>query len=137
VLNGAFNDVELPAFGNIAFRLEQGPNALELLVDSDTDGDGVGDDMDNCVNVANGPASPDAGGHSQLDANGDGYGNGCDADLNNDGIVNGGDLGAFRLALGGAGGAADFNGDGAVNGGDIAILRRSLGLPPGPSGVAP
>ena len=45
----------------------------------DTDGDGVLDLDDNCVVVAN-PA--------QRDTDGDGLGNFCDADLNNDGIVN-------------------------------------------------
>ncbi len=44
----------------------------------DTDGDGVQDPQDNCTLVSN-PA--------QLDADGDGYGNICDADINNSGAV--------------------------------------------------
>ena len=53
----------------------------------DTDGDGVDDAVDNCTLVANGPLLPDAGGNSQLDTDGDGYGNICDADLDQDNIV--------------------------------------------------
>ena len=44
----------------------------------DADGDGVPDASDNCTLVAN---------PTQLDADVDGYGNICDADLNNNGLV--------------------------------------------------
>ena len=37
----------------------------------------------------------DAGGKVQLDSNGDGFGNACDADLNNDLVINGLDAGPF------------------------------------------
>ena len=94
----------------------------------DTDGDGVTDSADNCTLVANA---------DQRDTNGDGFGNVCDADLNNDGIVNVVDLGQLRAVFFTANADADFNGDGVVNVVDLGILRSGFFLPPGPSGVAP
>ena len=67
------------------------------------DGDGVGDVCDNCTLVANGPHLPDAGGNSQRDTDGDGFGNICDADIvNTDGLftVNLSDFSAFRSVFG-------------------------------------
>ena len=98
---------------------------------ADTDGDGVADNLDNCINLAN----PD-----QLNTNSavDGYGNRCDADLNNDGTVNLTDYSAFRVAFGGtapltpAQADADFNGDGTVNLSDYSIFRGFFGAAPGP-----
>lgn len=100
---------------------------------TDSDGDGVRDVNDNCINAANGPLIPDAGGNSQLDTDGDGFGNMCDADLDNDSAVNLGDLVAFRTAFGTTDADADFNGDGLVNLGDLVRFRVLFGLPPGPS----
>jgi uncharacterized repeat protein (TIGR03806 family) len=95
----------------------------------DTDLDGVRDDVDNCTTVAN----PD-----QRDTNGDGYGNACDADLSDDGVVNFQDLGMmqavfFRQSVP----DADLNGDGVVNFSDLAILKGSFFEPPGPSALVP
>ena len=56
----------------------------------DTDGDGVPDAADNCTLVAN-PA--------QTDSNGDGFGNRCDTDLNNDNITNGLDVGILKSSF--------------------------------------
>ncbi|MFK8017763.1 MAG: choice-of-anchor Q domain-containing protein [Gammaproteobacteria bacterium] len=107
----------------------QGPaidlGALET--GSDADGDGVADAQDNCTLRAN----PD-----QRDSNGDGFGNVCDADLNNDGIVNVVDLGLLRVAFFSADADADFNGDGVVNTIDLGAMRSLFLMPPGPSGVA-
>ena len=107
----------------------------------DVDGDGVRDGLDNCLNVTNGPLAPDAGSNSQLDTDGDGFGNICDADLTNvDGlnIVNLSDFSAFRSAFGTTGpNAADFNGDGNVNLSDFSLFRSMFGSPPGPSGLNP
>lgn len=94
----------------------------------DTDGDGIADDLDNCIEVPN-PA--------QRDTNGDGYGNFCDADLNDDGTVNAVDLGLLRAVYFTADADADFNGDGVVNVVDLGIMRAGFFLPPGPSGIAP
>jgi hypothetical protein len=49
---------------------------------ADTDGDGVVDAVDNCPAVSN----PD-----QLDTDGDGEGDACDADIDGDGVANAGD----------------------------------------------
>ncbi|MEM7082195.1 MAG: reprolysin-like metallopeptidase [Pseudomonadota bacterium] len=95
---------------------------------TDSDGDGVFDDSDNCTDVVN-PA--------QVDADGDGYGNRCDPDLNNDGIVNFLDLSQFQPLFLSTDPVADFNVDGNVNFLDLVILtERFLGMP-GPSGLVP
>ena len=95
---------------------------------ADADGDGVADSLDNCSQHAN----PD-----QRDSNGDGFGNACDPDLNNDLIVNPVDLGLFRSAFFSTDADADFNGDGVVNPIDLGILRVFFFGPPGPGAVAP
>lgn len=99
----------------------------EAVVDSD--GDGVPDDADNCTEVANA---------DQRDTNGDLFGNACDADLDNDGVVNVTDLGILRSVFFSADADADFNGDGVVSVIDLGIMRVSFFGSPGPSGlVAP
>ena len=100
---------------------------------TDTDFDGVGDTCDNCQYVPNGPALTDAGGNSQLDTDGDGFGNICDPDLNNDGIVNFGDLVQFQAGWLGTQPGLDFNGDGVTNFGDLAIFSSYMFGEPGMS----
>jgi len=101
---------------------------------ADGDGDGFADVCDNCFEAVN----PD-----QRDTNDDGYGNVCDADLNDDLIVNLADLSILRQHYGAASGDpnfdsdSDLNGDGIINLGDLAILRAYYGGAPGPSGTAP
>ncbi|MFK8014699.1 MAG: FG-GAP-like repeat-containing protein [Gammaproteobacteria bacterium] len=95
---------------------------------ADADTDGIVDELDNCTQIANA---------DQRDTNGDGYGNRCDADLNDDGTINVVDLGLLRAAFFGTGPDADFNGDGVVNVVDLGILRASFFGAPGPSGIAP
>ena len=99
----------------------------------DTDGDGVPDASDVCTLVPDGPSQP----RPQRDSNGDGYGNLCDADLNDDGIVNFADLARMRQDFFGRGPDADLNGDGVVNFSDLARMRAAFFLPPGPSGRVP
>ena len=117
---------------------------LAVLVD--TDNDGVPDVSDNCINVDNGPAAPDAGGNSQRDTDGDGWGNICDPDLTNDGAVNVGDLNLFKAVFPSAAPGvepftpsdhADFNGDGAVNVADLNIFKAFFPGVPGPSCIDP
>jgi len=93
---------------------------------SDSDGDGVADNADNCLEVVN----PD-----QRDTNGDLFGNACDPDLNNDGVINVLDLGALRTVFFTPDADADFNGDGVVNVTDLGIMRTFFFAPPGPSGL--
>ncbi|MCP5408948.1 MAG: PKD domain-containing protein [Chromatiaceae bacterium] len=99
-----------------------------LFPGMDTDSDGVFDSQDNCTNVPNA---------DQRDTNGDGYGNVCDGDLNNDGIVNAGDLGLFRSVFYTTDPDGDFNGDGIINAGDLGMFRQMFYKPPGPSGLVP
>ena len=104
------------------------------LLKLDTDGDGVPDSTDNCKLVSN---------VTQLDTDSDGYGNICDADLNNSGTVTAADFAMLRAVLGqsavssAAAANADLNGSGTVTVADFAILRAALGKNPGPSGLHP
>ncbi len=93
----------------------------------DHDGDGMADQRDNCTLVSNG---------NQRDTNGDGFGNICDPDLNNDGIVNFIDLGMLRSEFYSSNPDADLNGDGRVNFTDLGILKSMFFGLPGPSGIA-
>ncbi len=100
---------------------------------ADTDGDGVVDTSDNCKATAN---------PLQQDANADGFGNICDADINNSGTVTTADFGLLRSVLGQAAGfnataaASDMNSSGTVTTADFGLLRARLGTAPGPSGLA-
>ena len=107
---------------------------VTLDVIPDTDRDGVADTSDNCTLVAN---------PGQCDTDRDGYGNHCDADLNNDGVTNATDVSLYRGWLGVAVpttppfSSRDMNCSGAVNAQDTVLLRNRLGLPSGPSALAP
>lgn len=117
---------------------------------TDSDGDGIADSLDNCVNTPN-PGQEDADGDgvgdacdnctqqsnaSQLDTDSDNYGNACDGDLNNDAFVNSLDLGLFKLAFFTVGAStSDFNGDGIVNSLDVGLFKQMFFQPPGPSGL--
>ena len=91
----------------------------------DTDGDGVDDSLDNCTAVAN----PD-----QRDTDSDGYGNRCDADFNNNGIVDSQDAGAVNREFGlTTAPDHDLNGNGVIDSQDGALVKVMFGLPPGPS----
>jgi hypothetical protein len=100
------------------------PYALAWRIADDRDGDGIADDVDNCTLLAN------AG---QLDADGDGFGNACDADFNGDGAVNFADLATFRTRFGTRDAQADLTADGVVNFADLARVRELFGRAPGPS----
>jgi len=94
----------------------------------DNDGDGIPDPDDNCRLDAN----PD-----QRDSNGDGDGNLCDPDLNDDGTTNFGDLAAFRPRFLTGDADADLNGDGIVNFLDLALFSSGFFQPPGPGRAGP
>ena len=53
----------------------------------DADGDGVPNELDNCIDIPN-------AGVLACDSDMDGYGNACDADFNNDGVSDGVDYGS-------------------------------------------
>jgi 1,4-alpha-glucan branching enzyme len=93
----------------------------------DGDADGICDAKDNCSDVAT---------RFVFDADGDGWGNRCDADFNNDGVVGGPDYIFLAQRWGSTDRLADLDGDGVVGIGDFAILSGSFGGSPGPSGLA-
>ncbi|MEO8444375.1 MAG: PQQ-dependent sugar dehydrogenase, partial [Gammaproteobacteria bacterium] len=99
---------------------------------ADRDSDGIPDATDNCTLLAN-PA--------QCDSDGDGIGNRCDADLNNNGFTNAQDGVLFRQQLGQPSNApgynkADLNCNGFINAQDYTIFRGLLGQLPGPYAAA-
>jgi hypothetical protein len=96
-----------------------------LTADADTDG--IPDVADNCTLLENA---------DQRDTNGDGYGNVCDPDLDNDGSVNFPDLALFRKVIFTTDPDADFDGNGSVNFLDLGKMKAFFFLPPGPSGLA-
>ncbi len=104
---------------------------------NDSDRDGVPDQSDNCILVPNGPRIPDAGGNIQLDTDGDGYGNICDPDFDNNLIVNASDLAYMKTNFFSNDPDADLNGNGVVNAADLANLKSFFFKPPGPSGLVP
>jgi hypothetical protein len=77
----------------------------------DCDGDGAPDDWEIALGI-------------EIDDDGDGVPDGCDAvfgDLNDDGLVNGADMGLL-LGAWGPGDFGDLNGDGVVNGADMGLM---------------
>lgn len=99
---------------------------------ADRDGDGVDDLIDDCLDVR------DSG---QRDTNRDGFGNACDADYDNDGVVGMSDVIAIGRAFGSSEGSPaysadlDLEGDGRVGLPELFAARRVFGRAPGPSGL--
>ncbi|MFK8031277.1 MAG: LamG-like jellyroll fold domain-containing protein [Gammaproteobacteria bacterium] len=95
---------------------------------ADSDGDSVPDTEDNCSLVAN---------DNQRDTDEDGFGNVCDPDLNNDGIVNFVDVSLWIEFFGSTVNEdTDFNGDGLTNLLDYVVLVNYIFSPPGPGAAA-
>ncbi|MBS1105486.1 MAG: hypothetical protein H6Q91_988 [Deltaproteobacteria bacterium] len=113
-------------------------SVARVTTGDDLDGDGVRDARDNCLELPN----PD-----QRDTDGDGYGNLCDADFDNDGRVTAGwrpmppgvtgDLEALEAAIAAHRYDAnlDLDGDRDVDSDDATIASLSLFLGPGPRGL--
>ena len=101
---------------------------------ADADMDTVTDKSDNCTNVIN---------QNQRDTNTDGFGNICDADLNNDRLTDLKDKNLMNKARNAFTSTstydpnADLNGDGSVNIQDLDLLLKMYGKAPGPSGLVP
>jgi hypothetical protein len=114
---------------------------VAYAVVTDRDGDGVLDAGDNCSEVANGTLVPDAGGNSQLDTDGDGYGNACDCDFDQNLSCNIADFSIFRVDFGDSwdsGVGTDMDGSGRVEIGDFSLFRSGFSaMAPGPSGLVP
>ena len=116
--------VAVPAWAQMTCGAQSVLDLLPFV--RDVDGDQVGDESDNCTLVFN---------PEQVDADSDGYGNICDADLNNDGAVGGDDMGIALVNLGSTNAVVDLNSDGAVGGDDLGLFLEMLGDTPGPSGL--
>jgi hypothetical protein len=108
-------------------------SAADLREAPDADSDGVVDEEDDCV------SSPD---FSQLDSDQDGYGNACDGDYDNNGMVGGSDFLVLARAFGqtpaspGWNPELDANGDGLIGAAEFLMLGGAFGKAPGPSGLA-
>ena len=118
-VNEARGDYWFSTLSGNVYRVRLDPSQV------DTDGDGVLDEDDNCLNTANA---------DQVNADGDGIGNACDADLNNDCFINFLDLGVMQSAFFTSDPNADLNQDGIVNFLDVGILKSEFFHTPGPSG---
>jgi hypothetical protein len=129
------SDVDTDGVGDVCDNCPNNANPGQ----EDSDLDGTGDGCDNCVLVANGPNTFPAGDpRIQRDTNADGYGNICDADFNNNGIVDGADFSLVKSVLGSpAAPDQDLNGNGIVDGADFSSVKAKLGQPPGPSWCDP
>ncbi|AJQ96950.1 putative Ig domain-containing protein [Gynuella sunshinyii] len=95
-------------------------------VASDTDGDGIPDTHDNCREVIN---------PNQLDSDRDGFGNVCDADYDNNNIVNMDDFDIFLLKFESKDPAADLNGDSEVDIADLSAFYALINTTPGPGAL--
>lgn len=90
----------------------------------DSDADGITDDSDNCILAANA---------DQRDTNGDGIGNACDPDLNNDCVINFTDLAELKAVFFTNDADADFTGDNVVNFLDLTVIKALFFSTPGPA----
>lgn len=103
---------------------------------TDTDGDLVPDQFDNCRTHLNGPNQ----GTNQVDSDLDGYGNRCDADYDNSLTTTVGDFTTFLGTFGtNSLGETDHDGSGTITTADFGIfLGKFSAAPgaPGPSGLA-
>lgn len=96
----------------------------------DRDGDGHADHVDNCLEVEN---------PLQIDSDGDGFGNRCDADYDGNGTVTTVDFARFHEAfVAGVGADQDHDGDGLVTTVDFpAFFAQFVAGVPGPGAHQP
>lgn len=100
------------------------------VLGSDRDGDLILDTDDNCIDAYN----PQLVNGSQVDIDGDGYGNACDPDFDNSLYVDFSDLGRLKDGFFGSDLLLDLNWDTNIDFLDLAILKAMFFQPPGPKG---
>lgn len=96
-----------------------------LSVETDTDADGIDDILDNCTAVPNA---------AQRDTDGDGIGNRCDGDFDNNCTVDFADLAYLKGVFFSSDADGDLDGDGMVTFLDLSIFKDQIFAAPGPSG---
>lgn len=103
-------------------QLASGGNGPDTIVgfaaECDADGDEVPDSLDNAPETAN---------DNQVDADLDGYGNICDADFDNNGIVRIDDFNMMKSVWGGSDNVIDMDSDGVIGIGDFNLLNGRWG----------
>ena len=125
------NNIQSIRLISAAILLAVGVFSHSSYAADDLDGDGILDDQDNCIEAVN---------PNQRDTNSNGYGNACDADLDDNGVISFADLDLFKSAFGlgeadaGFDANADFDGNGFVSFADLDILKSLFGKAPGPAG---
>ena len=72
----------------------------------------------------------------QVDTDGDGFGDVCDADFDNDNVVAGSDFSILLGVFGTADALSDIDCDGVVAGSDFSALLALFGAAPGPGATA-
>lgn len=130
ILNGQLHTMVGAVIGNTSegvFFLTDQWQFEDSTAPVDSDGDGIADDVDNCTATAN---------PSQLDANGDGFGNACDADFDDNCVINFLDISAFAPEFNSTNPLFDIDGNGAVNFLDYIQVTTAFGGQPGPSALA-
>jgi arylsulfate sulfotransferase len=117
-----------PAARTWVYRSERIPSLYpaNVFIIPDSDSDSVPDTFDNCAFVPNA---------DQRDTDNDGFGSICDADFNNDGVIEYADYLYLGQRWQTADANADLDGDGLVTWGDLLILFNAFSGAPGPSGV--
>ena len=130
ILIGLIVMVGVAAFAKSLYASEHAGSPAELrqgVSSVDTDGDGIDDVADNCIQISN---------FMQRDTDGDGFGNFCDPDLDNNGVVNFLDVALWVPSFSTVNtGDEDFNGDGLSNFSDFALFANYYLQSPGPSGL--
>lgn len=100
---------------------------------ADGDSDRIPDVFDNCTLIANG-TEPGGTCSNQIDSDGDGFGDACDTDYDQDGITALSDFQILVAAVGTANPVIDVDCDGIVSLSDFLILVGNVGTAPGPAG---
>ena len=123
--------IDLPSSVS-ATRVSARIDWIESVISPDSDGDGIADDTDNCTLTYN---------PGQDDTDGDDYGNACDGDFDQNGVVDAKDfhlfLPDFESGLDNGMGT-DMSADGTVDANDFDLFVTSfLVTAPGPSALAP